>query len=302
MQHLRRLTLFDIGLIVALIVTGVLWALSRSDAPPDADEIIANLDLAAWDETTDLMVDALLAGNLRGVQSALESGADLAEAAGDRTGAGGLRRFSSSLTRVDLASIELGLARLDPFPDSPLFANLYIALWAPLFAPPIPRASPEAGAEWSQINAVAPETPTEQYWGTAVWYLPESVADSAGEADIDIPGLGLTAKLMFAIDGDDIQMTLVFIGPLDDAEITGAVGFWVTTGADQTLLTGNALTLSEGLVQLRLAPGARDDNVAALLAADEIGLAINFTGDRQYFLRIEVGESGRALLGRTLGG
>ena len=302
MQYLRRHTLLDDGLIVALIVTGVLWALSRSAAPPDQAAIEANLDVMAWDQAMDLAVNAAITGSLDGVRSALRSASNAAEAAGDAIGAGGMLSLAAALPRVDLTAVEQGLIEIVPFPESRLFALAYLAIWTPLFYPPIPTGAPEAGAEWAQINVLTPTEPTTQYWGTARWYQPESVADSAGEADIDIPELGLTGKLMFAIDGGDILITLVFTGPLDDARIVGTTAFWIVEGRTQKDLVGAPPVVGDGFVQVALAPQARDDNVDALRTADEISVRIDFIGDRYYVLRIELGESGRALLGRSLGG
>ena len=301
MQLLRRLTLVDLALVAALIVTGILWASSRSDSPPDPSAIIANLDMTAWNQATALATGQTAAGNLRGVQSALDSAANIAEAAGDRIAASGIRSFAATMTGINVGAVQQALAGLVPFPDSPLFADVYLAIWTPLFYPAMPVAPPEPGAEWVHLNVVTPRPPVDQHWGTANWYLPEGVTDSAGEADLTIPDLGLNGKLMFAIGGDDLQMTLVFTGPLDDETIIGAVGFWIASGDEEALLVGEPLLVGDGVVIMALLPAARDRNNQLLQTADEIRLAIDFSGDRRYVFRIEVGDTGRALLRETLG-
>jgi hypothetical protein len=297
---LRRLTLVDLALIAALIVTGILWLNARSSVPSE-DAIIANLDIAAWQQATADAADATAAGNLPGVQSALARAADIAEAAGDTGAATGIRSFSASLTGIDIGAVEQALIALDPFPNRRLFRLAYLAMWEPLFYPSMPTSPPEPEREWAHMNVLEPGASVAQYWGTAHWYLPESVDDSAGEADVVFPELGLTGKLMFAVDGDTIQMTLVFTGPFDGEEATGAAGFWTALGNEETLLIGEPLLVGDGVAIMVLSPRARDENVELLQTAEEIGLGIDFAGDRHFVLRIEIGESGRELFRESLG-
>jgi len=299
-QFLRRLTLIDLALVAALIVTGILWLNARNSVPDD-NAIIANLDAAAWQQATADAADATAAGNLPGVQSALARAAELAETAGDAAAAGGIRSLSATLTGIDIGAVERALAALDPFPDRPLFRAVYLAIWDPLFYPPMPAAPPQPEREWAHINVLDPGAEVAQYWGSTYWFLPESLDDTAGEADIAFPELGLTGKLMFAVDGENIQMTLVFTGPFDGEQATNAAGFWIAIGNEETLLIGEPLLVGDGVAIMILSPRARDENIELLQTAEEIGLGIDFAGDRHFVLRIEVGETGQRLFRETLG-
>jgi hypothetical protein len=297
-QLLRRLTLVDLGLIAALLLTAILWV--NSHAGPATNDT-AILGSPAWLDVKQRLADAVDDRNLGNVQSALASAADVAGAAGDRTTANLIRQLSAALVAVDINSLEQALPPIDPVANAP-FADIFFTIWTPLFYPPFPIGSAALGAEWAHINVITPNLPIAQYWGSTNWQLPDGIPESAGEADIDIPELGLRAKLMFAVSGDELLMTLMFLAPPDDTAIVDSVGVWIISGGERTIITGEPVMADAGLAQLSLSPQTSRTDIDLLQAADELGIVANFAGNRSYVLRIELGDTGQALFRRTLSG
>jgi hypothetical protein len=290
------MTLVDLLLVAALIVTGVLWVSSRSAPAPDSTELLVDLESA-----TIALVTASAAGDLGGVKAALNSAAEVAATIGDSPTAGGLRQLSAALADVEIAAVERALAAVNPLPNTQLFADLYIALWTPLFYPDMPIVTPVPGAEAAHVNYIVPRANTAQYWGTTIWSMPANVPESFGEADVDFPEFGLTGKLMFAHSANGMQITFVFQGPHDDAAIAAADGFWIVRGADaQSRLLGDELQFGQGFVALIAAANLSDENAEMLRDAAEIVLPIEFEDGERYILRFEVGETGRAVLTQNL--
>lgn len=294
MKALARLTLLDVGLIAALILTGVLWYLSANSESGRGS--LDDVDSAAWATAMENLADALQTGSLQATRSAIYAAADVAMPANDGA-AEGLRTFADSLQSVELTAADLALGDVDTTAyRSPLFAQFYYVVLATLSYPPFPAGDPASGAEWTQANIVGPDDPGSQYWGTARWTLPAEIEESVGEADIAMPDADLTGKLMLADDGETMQVALVFLGPLAQYDILDIDGFWASDGNELILLTGTIASAAPGTVVMALAPEAREDNIRLLQNAVEIGIAIAFAGDRSLLLRVEIGDSGRSII------
>ncbi len=298
MKALGRLTLLDIGLIAALILTGVLWYMSSSSDSSRGS--LEDVDLTAWGTAMESLSDALGTGSLQATRAAIQVAAEIAEPANDGA-ADNLRLFADSLQGVDLTAADLAFGEVGPVAlRSRLFEDFYLTVLLTLSYPPFPIGDPESGAEWTHANVVLPNEPIRQYWGTTRWSLPADIPESAGEADIAIPEIDLTGKLMLADDGEAMQLALVFLGPLAEYDIAGIGGFWTSDGDELASLTGTIVSAQPGTIVMALDPNARAENVRLLRNADEVGLSIELAGDRGLILRFEVGDSGRSVINAGL--
>ena len=313
MNLLRRLTLLDLALFAALIMTGVLLVANRTAEPgPDLGALfdIDNVDLAAWEDARDKVSAAFTARDLAAARSALETAAQIAEQGDDAETAAWLRSLAVNLRSVDIAALEQRIGAIGTFPLSRLLAEIYLDISMPLISPPFSQTSPGVRLEWAHLILSTPGRPIGEFWGTASWYMPDGVPESGGVVAIVFPDLGFDAKLMLSLDGDDIHLSLVFTGLLDDVTITDATVFWTRNALDyrdeaqrnEVALEGAVFAGDAGTIVMRLAPEARVDNLSRLRTADEFALGIDFAGDSSLLLRIEVGDSGRALLAESLAG
>ena len=112
--------------------------------------------------------------------------------------------------------------------------------------------------------------------------------------------MDFTGKLMFAITGNTIQMSLIFLGPLADLDIVEVGGFWAIDDGEDASLAGTIMSTEAGMVVMSLAPEFLADNIRLLQNADEIGILIDLSGGTRFILRIEVGDSGREILANAL--
>ncbi|MHA1559812.1 MAG: hypothetical protein ACTSWI_03970 [Alphaproteobacteria bacterium] len=298
MRFLSRLRPIDIVLIAALVLTAVVWvASSGSDGDSSS---ISDVDLVAWQNARDGVSEAFSSGNLQSAKASLRIAADVVEPANDG-GAAGMRAFADALQSVDYAAADLALNSLNPIPaNSPFFEEIYFTVFVQLFYPEFPIGQPAPGAEWAHANLIGPAQPVEQYWGTSTWSLPPSIPESAGEIDIALPDLDFAGKLTFAVDGDAIQMSLIFLGPLADLDIIEVGGFWAIDSGEDASLAGTIVAAEAGAVVMSLSPEFLADNVRLLQNADEIGILIDLSGGTRFILRIEVGDSGREILADNL--
>ena len=298
MSILSRLRPIDIILIAALILTAVVWVASSGT---DGDgSSIADVDLIAWQNARDGVSEAFSSGNLQSAKASLRHAADVAEPANDG-GADGMRAFADALQSIDYAEADLALNSLDPFPaNSPFFEEIYFTIFVQLFYPEFPIGDPAPGAEWAQANLIVPAQPVEQDWGTSTWSLPANIPESVGEIDIALPGIDFTGKLIFAIEGDAILMSLIYLGPLAALDIVEVGGFWAIDDGEDAALTGEIVAAEAGTFVTSLAPEFLADNIRLLQNADEIGILIDLSGGTRFILRIEVGDTGREILNTSL--
>lgn len=297
MNFLSRLRPLDIVLITALVLTAVVWvASSNSDGDSSS---IGDVDLVAWQNARDGVSEAFRSGNLQSAKASLRFAAEVVAPANDG-GAAGLRAFADAMQSMDYAAAVLAFGALDPSTvNNPFFDEIYSTVLGLLFFPDFPIGQSASGAEWAQANLIVPGQPVEQFWGTSTWTLPASIPESAGEVDIAFPEMDFTGKLMLAVDGDLIQISLVFLGPLADSDIVG-IGLGTIGAGEDGGLRGTVVASEPGTVVVSLSPEFLPENVRLLQAADEIGIFINFPGERRFILRLEVGDSGREILGNAL--
>jgi len=212
-----------------------------------------------------------------------------------------MRAFADALQSIDYAAADRALSSLNPIPaNSPFFEEIYFTIFVQLFYPEFPIGQSTPGAEWAQANLIVPAQPVEQFWGTSTWTLPPSIPESVGEVDIAFPDMDFTGKLMFAIAGDTIQMSLIFLGPMADLDIVEVGGFWAIDDGEDASLAGTIVLAEAGTVVMSLSPEFLADNIRFLQNADEIGILIDLSGGTRFILRLEVGDSGREILGNAL--
>src|SRR5690606_4260797 len=125
-----RLTLLDVGLIAALILTGVLWFISSSSESGRGS--LEDVDLTAWDTAMESLAETLQTGGLQATRAAIYVAADVAEPADDGA-ADGLRVFADALQSVDLTAADLAFSEVDAVAyQSPLFEQFYYTIWLTL--------------------------------------------------------------------------------------------------------------------------------------------------------------------------
>lgn len=298
MNFLSRLRPIDIILITALVLTAVVWVAS-SGSDRDSSSI-RDVDLIAWQNARDGVSEAFTSGNLQSAKASLRIAADVVEPANDG-GAEGMRAFADALESIDYAAADRALTSLNPIPaNSPFFEEIYFTIFVQLFYPDFPIGQSAAGTEWAQANLIVPAQPVEQFWGASTWTLPSNIPESVGEVDISFPEMDFTGKLMFAITGNTIQMSLIFLGPLADLDIVEVGGFWAIDDGEDASLAGTIMSTEAGMVVMSLAPEFLADNIRLLQNADEIGILIDLSGGTRFILRIEVGDSGREILANAL--
>lgn len=290
MKFLGRLTLLDVGLIVALVVTGVLWAISSgSDNRGSFDDV----DQVAWERAVSAVADAFASTNLATSRAALLAAADVAAPAND-AGAEGIRAFAIALTDTGVAAIETALSAVDTSAlNSQFFAGAFQTAWLAAHIPRFPIGRPDVGTEWAQANLSSPNDPLAQFWGSTVWSLPVDMTESIGEADVALEGIDFSAKLMIAVNGGEVEISLVYVGALAEPGVLD-FGFWVIGQEEVNELDGPVVARDPGVISRAI----ESDGLGLIARADELVAAFILADNRQLELRVQVGETGRAVLER----
>ncbi|MGV8839639.1 MAG: hypothetical protein ACWA6X_04980 [Bauldia sp.] len=301
MQLLRRLSLVDFALILALIVVGALAVANQrgTTGAPAGGIALTGQNIAAFEDALNALVTALATGQpadtpFAALSAAVGQAGDaaLAPAVTDLGAAHAMRNdlgVAAALRTID------GLRGTSPFAEYVLDAYAAGTLNYALDAGP---ATPSTGREW--VHLVWVSAGDQPFLG---WQI------ATGEASWTVEPGNAAVALTFSIPGEGYSGTLR-LAPAGPGALVEASATFNTALAESVLRLGAPVDPNDGILILDLGealaarPGGpwagetRLGEPPGLLAdirrAEEIAWTAALPDGRTFVMRLKLGETGRA--------
>lgn len=302
MQFLRRLSLVDFALIVALFVVGALAITNQRGATTGGGVSLSNQNIAAFRTAAEDLFNALATG--QPTDTAFAGVATAVADAGDTALAPAVTALGTSYAMRDDAGIAAALRTINGLIDTSPFAETFLNAYAGgtlSYALDAGAATPSTGREW--VHLVWVETAANDAF--VGWQI------STGEATWTVESGNAAVNLAFAVPAEGYTGTLRLApagpGALVDASATFSIAL-----AESIVALGEPVDTEDGIMILDLGeavqarPGqpwigeTRLGEPAGLLRdigrAEAIAWTATIPGGRTFVMRIRIGQTGRAAI------
>ncbi|MCC6735846.1 MAG: hypothetical protein IT534_06925 [Bauldia sp.] len=304
MQLLRRLSLVDFALILALVVVGALAVLNQRErtgaGTAGGDYVLTNQNIAAFEAAVDGLITALATG--RAADAAFGAVSTTVATAGDTALAPVVTALGNAHAMRNELGITSALRSLDGLLDTSPFAEYVLDAYAVgtlNYAFDAGPATPATGAEWVHLVWVTsvgdePFLGWQIATGTATWTI--EPGNSAVRLAFSVPGEGYSGTLLLApaSPGALMEASATLSVPLAESMVQlGAEG---AAGEGILILDlGQAIAARPGQpwsgeTRLGEPPGLVDD----LRRSEEVVWRAVLTDGREFVMRIKMGETGRS--------
>lgn len=304
MQFLRRLSLIDFALFLALIVTGALAIANQRGATGNASTSgtgfsLSNENIAAFETALEDLFNTLATGGAAAAPFAAV-GTSVANA-GDTAFATAVADLAAAHATQDGTATAAALRTINGLMETSPFATTFLTAYARgtlNFALDAGPPTPSTGREW--VHLVWVDTANDAFvgWqvatGEAVWTV--EPGNTAVSLAFTVPGQGYTGTLRLLPAGP---------GALIEASATFSIAL-----AESIVALGEPVLAEEGILILDLGeaaearpgqpwtgetrlgepPGLLDD----IRRAEAIAWTATIPDGRTFVMRIKLGETGRA--------
>jgi hypothetical protein len=303
MQFLRRLSLVDLALIVALIVVGALAITNQRGTTTGGSGLaLSNQNIAAFQAAVEDLFNALATGQpsdtaFAGVTAAVAN-------AGDTALAPAVTALGTSFAMRDDAGIAAALRTINGLIDTSPFAETFLTAYAGGTlnnALDAGTATPSTGREW--VHLVWVETAANDAFvgwqialGEATWTV--EPGNAAVNLAFNVPAEGYTGTLRLAPAGPGALLEASATFSIALAESIVALGEPVSTEDGIMILDlGEAVQARpgqpwQGETRLGEPAGLLDD----IRRAEAIAWTATIPGGRTFVMRIKLGETGRSAI------